>query len=66
MRTSADLVQRNGEHVRVVDGFDYHEQAWVRGGVYQPCAHPATMRPCCSAWKLQGATSLWHHEDSER
>jgi hypothetical protein len=37
---------------RLIDGYDYKNQAWVKDGVYQDCGHPYQIsgmmynRPC--------------------
>jgi hypothetical protein len=53
-RQSGDVLAPTGT---VKDGYDYAVQVWVKGGVVQPCGHPATMRvtrPCCAANRYQG------------
>lgn len=41
---------------KVLNGFDYDVQAWVRDSVYQDCGHPAEMkaRRCCNAHLFAG------------
>ncbi len=36
-RTSKDQFDKQG---RLINGYDYTNQAWVIGGVYQNCGHP--------------------------
>ena len=43
----------------IFNGYDYHVQVWVLGGVVQPCGHPDSMqsdpsRPCCNAQVYHG------------
>jgi hypothetical protein len=37
MRTTSNQITDEGT---LVNGFDYNNQAWVLGGVYQDCGHP--------------------------
>lgn len=43
MRISND-VYKDG---KLVDGFDYDVQAWIKGGVILNCGHPQTMDCGC-------------------
>jgi hypothetical protein len=42
MRTSSDHYD-NG---RLIDGYDYKNQAWVTGGVYAQCGHRTPLAHC--------------------
>ncbi len=43
MRESSDEY-KNG---KLVNGFDYDNQVWVRDGKYVPCGHPKSMQCNC-------------------
>ena len=43
MRTRQDVFSEG----RLMDGYDYNRQAWVRGGRYVRCAHPEAMACGC-------------------
>ena len=43
MRQSTDEYR----HGFLFNGYDYENQAWVKGGRYLRCGHPATMRCMC-------------------
>lgn len=49
MRFSTDQRDAKG---RVINGFDYALQVWVKDGIIQPCGHPSRMRlaepTCCN------------------
>jgi hypothetical protein len=45
MRTSSDQHNAAG---RLMSGFDYDRQAWVRDGKYIRCGHPESMG--CKCW----------------
>ena len=59
MRLSTDQRDAKG---RVVNGFDYALQVWVRNGIVATCAHPAPMRrggtPCCNQHRYAGRDIL--------
>lgn len=44
MRTSKNQLDANG---KIVEGFDYDNQAWIKGGVYMRCGHPESMQCSC-------------------
>ena len=44
MRTSGNQYDAAG---RLMAGYDYDNQAWVRAGVYVRCGHPETMNCGC-------------------
>lgn len=44
MRTSTNQVNSDGI---LINGYDYHNQAWVLDGVYQRCGHPEEMDCDC-------------------
>lgn len=50
MRTSSDEY-RDG---RLMDGFDYDRQAWVKNGRYIRCGHPETMHCGCYGREHEG------------
>ena len=39
---------------RLIDGYDYENQAWVIDGVYQRCGHPESMNCGCFGRKYVG------------
>ena len=43
MRTSQNEYQDN----RLINGYDYENQAWVKNGRYVNCGHPADMDCDC-------------------
>lgn len=43
-----------GPDGRLMNGFDYDLQVWVRDGIVQPCAHPASMACGCKARRYAG------------
>lgn len=43
-RVSTDQYSETG---KLLNGFDYTNQAWVRDGVYQKCWHPEEMNCHC-------------------
>jgi hypothetical protein len=49
-RTSTDQYS-NG---RLINGYDYDNQAWVRNGRYVRCGHPGAMDCGCYGRKHQG------------
>ena len=43
-RTSTDKYNEKG---RLINGYDYNNQAWVKEGEYVRCGHPASMDCHC-------------------
>ena len=43
-RLSQNQTDENG---RLINGYDYKNQAWVLGGCYVSCGHPATKKCNC-------------------
>lgn len=39
---------------RLINGYDYRNQAWVKDGRYQDCGHPETMKCTCFGRKKKG------------
>ena len=50
-RTSNDQHDSNG---RLMNGFDYDRQAWVKGGKYVRCGHPESMNCGCYGRENEG------------
>lgn len=50
MRTSNDQYIDN----RLMNGYDYINQAWVLGGVYVKCGHPQEMNCNCYGTANEG------------
>lgn len=65
-RQSSDELAADGT---ILNGYDYHVQVWVLGGVVQPCGHPESMQrdpsnPCCNAYTYAGykISQIFNHE----
>jgi hypothetical protein len=52
-RTSNDQLDSNG---KLVNGFDYQNQAWVKDGRYVRCGHPEAMNCGCFGKRFAGLT----------
>lgn len=50
-RTSTNQLSEAG---KLVNGYDYINQAWVINGVYMACSHPADMDCNCYGTEHQG------------
>ena len=53
-RVSSDERTASG---RLVNGFDYERQAWVKDGRYVRCGHPEAMRCGCYGREYEGQES---------
>jgi len=63
MRTTGNEYDATG---RLIHGFDYEHQAWVRYGVYLRCAHPRDMACRCYGKLHAGESSMVAKEKCQR
>jgi len=54
MRTSRNEYAGQKTSRRLINGYDYENQAWVMAGHYVNCGHPAEMNCGCYGRKHQG------------
>lgn len=55
MRTSTNEYDKNG---RLINGYDYDNQAWVIDGKYVRCGHPESMKCGCYSRKHAGEKTI--------
>ena len=53
MRKSINQIKDN----RLINGFDYKNQAWVKNGLYVKCGHPKSMECNCYGRLHEGEKS---------
>ncbi len=54
MRLSRDYYEDLGLTRRLIDGYDYENQAWVKDGKYVRCGHPEEMNCGCYGREHEG------------
>lgn len=58
-RMSSDEYDAKG---RLINGYDYQNQCWVKNGIIQDCNHPESMKVYCQCYGKIHAGEVSHND----